>query len=600
MTQAMGGLAAVLLCAAAAAASESGPTRDDVRKSPGAVVPSDPQAAVAGVKLVRDWDGDLCVSRIVNDGKTAVRVKEVVLFTVPLALPPETGFYGEGSQMLSQTGGTLGRPVDIGGYTDHKHYKLPQPDDATTVYGMLTLSPPKGDHILMGFTSCRRFITKFDVRPKSIDVIVDTEGLSLGAGESWDLEEFLFAAGPRRADLLARLADRIAANHPPIRPKAPPAGWCSWYCFGPRVTARQVLDNLDFIAKNVPDLQYVQLDDGYQAAMGDWLDAGKSFGGDVKPVLKQIADKGFEPAIWVAPFVAEANSRVFKDHPDWFVMDEDGKPLRSDRVAFGGWRNGPWYALDGTNPEVQKHLETVFRTMRQEWGCTYFKLDANFWGALPGGRFHDPKATRVEAYRRGMEAVLKGAGDAFVLGCNHPIWPSFGLIHGSRSSSDVNRHWNTFSRLARENLNRNWQDGRLWWNDPDCVLLTGDLSDDEFRFHATAVFAAGGLVLSGDDLTKIAPDRLAMLRKLLPPTGAAAEFEDDALRVGFVRLKGRLAVCLFNESDTPKTLSFPLPEASAVTDFWTDKDLGRREGVFEVPDMPPHSARLLICTPAGK
>ena len=46
--------------------------------------------------------------------------------------------------------------------------------------------------------------------------------------------------------------------------------------------------------------------------------------------------------------------------------------------------------------------------MRQEWGCTYFKLDANFWGAMHGGRFHDPKATRVEAYRRGMQAVLRG------------------------------------------------------------------------------------------------------------------------------------------------------------------------------------------------
>ena len=50
--------------------------------------------------------------------------------------------------------------------------------------------------------------------------------------------------------------------------------------------------------------------------------------------------------------------------------------------------------------------------MRREWGCTYFKLDANFWGAIHGGRFHDPQATRIEAYRRGMQAILRGAGDA--------------------------------------------------------------------------------------------------------------------------------------------------------------------------------------------
>jgi alpha-galactosidase len=502
--------------------------------------------------------------------------------------------------MLSQTGGTLAKPVALGGYTDVKHYRLPQPPGATTVYGLLTLSPPGADHALLAFASCRRFITKFHVRPTSVEAVVDTEGLPLGPGETWELEEFLFAHGPRRAELLASLAERIAVHHPPLRFPAEPAGWCSWYCFGPRVTARQVLDNLDVIAQHVPPLRYVQIDDGYQAAMGDWLTTGKAFGGDVRGVLKEIAARGFRPAIWVAPFVAEANSQVFKEHPDWFVKDADGQPLRSDRVTFGGWRHGPWYALDGTHPEAQKHLEQVFRTMRQEWGCTYFKLDANFWGALPDGRFHDPKATRVEAYRRGMQAILRGTGDAFVLGCNHPIWPSFGLLHGSRSSGDVKRSWANFARLAGENLHRNWQNRRLWWNDPDCVLLTGDLREDEYRFHATAIFASGGMLLSGDDLTKIAPERLAMLRKLLPPTGVAATFEDAALRVGFVRLKDRLAVCLFNPGEKPASLAFPLPEPSRVRDFWTDADLGRHAGTFEVKDLPPHSARLLLCTPAGR
>ena len=113
--------------------------------------------------------------------------------------------------------------------------------------------------------------------------------------------------------------------------------------------------------------------------------------------------------------------------------------------------------------------------MRNEWGCTYFKLDANFWGAMHGGRFHDRRATRIEAYRRGMAAVLSGAGDAFILGCNHPIWPSIGLIHGSRSSHDISRDWARFSDTARQNLSRNWQNGRLWWNDPDAIVLTGEL-----------------------------------------------------------------------------------------------------------------------------
>src|SRR4029453_915559 len=184
------------------------------------------------------------------------------------------------------------------------------------------------------------------------------------------------------------------ANHPPLRLSQPPTGWCSWYCFGPRVTAQQVLDNLDFISRNIPGLKYIQIDDGYQPAMGDWLETGAAFGGDVQGVLKRIRERGFEPAIWVAPFIAEEKSNLFREHTDWFVKDTDGRPLRSDKVTFGGWRHGPWYALDGTHPEAQRHLESVFRTMRESWGVTYFKLDANFWGAIHGGQFHDRDATR--------------------------------------------------------------------------------------------------------------------------------------------------------------------------------------------------------------
>src|SRR5260370_29013359 len=123
-----------------------------------------------------------------------------------------------------------------------------------------------------------------------------------------------------------------------------------------------------------------------------------------------------------------------------------------------------------------------------------------WWGGMEGGRFHDPRATRIEAYRRGMQAVIRGAGDSFLLGCNHPIWPSIGVIHGSRSSNDIKRTWDRIAMTARQNLSRNWQNGRLWWNDPDAVVPAGGLTDAECQFHATAIYASGGLVLSGDDL----------------------------------------------------------------------------------------------------
>jgi alpha-galactosidase len=548
-------------------------------------------SVIDGVKLTQRWRGRVCESQLMNQTTQTKRIPEVVLLDLQLSYPPSTRLYGEGFQMLSQTGGTLSQPTDLGNYTDAKHYKLPAPEGAKVLYGMMMLSPSPSDNHLFAFTSCRRFAGQFYLNGRSLKVVVDTENRELRPGETWQLESFMRDSGTDREQLLEKLAAQLVANHPPLRFPKPPAGWCSWYCFGPRVTSQQVLDNLDYIAKHTPGLRYVQVDDGYQPAMGDWLETGAAFGGNVQGVLKQIRQRGFEPAIWVAPFVAEEKSHVFQQHSDWFVTDSGGQPLRSDRVTFGGWRRGPWYVLDGTHPQVQQHFENVFRTMRRDWGCTYFKLDANFWGAIHGGQFHDPRATRIEAYRRGMKAILRGAEDSFILGCNHPIWPSLGLIHGSRSSNDIKRTWERIETTARQNLSRNWQNGRLWWNDPDAVVLTGDLPDNEFQFHATAIYASGGMILSGDDLTKIGDAKLAMLRKLQPPAGVAARFEDDSFRVGRIDLsRQRQVVALFNWDDALQTTSFSVASHTRITDFWNGTQVAEPR-----IDLPPRSARLLIC-----
>ena len=561
-----------------------------IQRSRGAVIGID-GGRLDGVDLILDWTGSFCRAHVVNRTRAAVRIREVVLFDVELNLPASTGLYGEGFQMLAQTAGTLAAPVALSQYTDAKHYRIPTGDATTAYYGLLTLTPPGAATQVFAFTSCARFSGRFESRASSLRAVIDAESLALPPGETWPLEELMVASGDR-SRLLAQVAERLATHHPPPRFAAPPTGWCSWYCFGPTVTAQQVLDNLDVIAKSAPALKYVQIDDGYQRAMGDWLDTGAAFGGNVRTVLAEIRRKGFEPAIWVAPFVAEEKSTVFQRHPEWFIADAGGAPLRSDLVTFGGWRRGPWFALDGTHPGAQDHLAAVFKTMREEWGCSYFKLDANFWGAMHGGRFHDPRATRIEAYRRGMQAILRGSGDSFILGCNHPIWPSTGLIHGSRSSNDIKRTWDRIATTARQNLNRNWQNGRLWWNDPDAVVLASDLTDAECQFHATAIYATGGMVLSGDDLTKLPPERAAMLRKLLPPTGVAATFDDATLRVGVVTLPTARMMCLFNWDDRPQTLSARLPAPATITDYWTGESLGLRRGVLSI-EMAPRSARLL-------
>ena len=109
------------------------------------------------LELQFDWKGNTCRIRLLNTTSRPVNVREVVLFSGAHNLKPETRLYGEGFQMLSQTGGTIGFPEDLSVYTDRDHYRIPHQPNTTTVYGLLMLSPPNEDRVLMGFTSCRRF-----------------------------------------------------------------------------------------------------------------------------------------------------------------------------------------------------------------------------------------------------------------------------------------------------------------------------------------------------------------------------------------------------------------------------------------------------------
>ena len=555
------------------------------------------QADTNVVRLEKTVEGDHLQWTLRNTGPQPVAVRDVTLYDWLHGLPGDSAFYGESYTMLSQTGGTLTDMVDIGQFTDRKHYRFAEPPGFRTVYGMMTVTPPDSKSLVIGFSSCHRFVGRFHVNASRLQVVVHTEDKTLQPGESWQLEELLIAEGDRN-QLLAKLADRLTHHHPRQNFNKLPTGWCSWYCFGPRVTAKNVTDNLKVIRERLPQMQFVQIDDGYQPWMGDWLETGKAFGGGVQNVLKQIREAGFEPAIWVAPFVASPESTLFRDHPEWFIQDEQGNPLPSNKFTFGGWRLGPWYMLDGTHPGAQEFLEHVFRTMREEWGCTYFKLDANVWGAMPFGKHHDPKATSVEAYRQGMAAVRRGAGDAFLLGCNHPIWPSIGEVHGSRASRDIVRKWKTFTGLARENLMRNWQNNRLWWNDPDCLVLSGEPPANEESFHIVATFASGGMLLSGDDLTQATDRDIQVLQQCIDNPGQAAEFETSALKIGWLPGSGEQRIALLNWEDQPEERVVRLKQPSQVIDYFSGDDLGTHHEALSLR-LPPRSGRLLRAIPTG-
>lgn len=598
-----------LSCAAAAAASDIAPNSgefvDRIKQAQACVERPDRTAIPATVvRLDRKWDGERCTFTLTNVGKAPVSLGNVVLFDIAAhGLDPATPIYGEGFSKLAQTSGSLMDPSYRGPFPDALHYRIHEPDGLPTVYGMMTFDLGSAGHVLLGFTSCHRFIGRLSFDKQRLRISVDPEGLELTPGETWKLEEFLALAGPDRNVLLDRLAAEINRNHPPL-PQPPlrdRAGWCTWYGVGGAGNQKIVTESAERFAKILPELRFLQIDEGYTLE-GDLLDVYPDFG-DMKATIEAIGARGFRPGIWVGPFLAAQGSHTLAEHPDWFVQNADGRPLVSDTVGFGGWKNGPWCALDGSNPAAQKHLEHVFRTMREQWGITYFKLDGNYWGAIHSGRHFDPKATRIEAYRRGMEAVVRGAGPgAIILGCNAPMWPSLGLVNAMRTSNDISRNWDSLAGTARENLNRVWQNGRLWVCDPDCVVLGGDpnIPPNIWRFHASVIHAVGGLILSGDKIENLADEQLAVLRKLIPPTGCSARFDNMRYETGVADLGERQYHYVFNWTDAPADRTVHLKQRARLTDYWTNEDLGIHEGDFQIRDLPAKSALLLLAIPSMK
>jgi alpha-galactosidase len=449
------------------------------------------------------------------------------------------------------------------------------------------------------------------------------DGITLAPGETPRSERLVLESGDSPLALLEGYAEQVRATVNARSAKPIPTGWCSWYYYYRDIRARDVVDNLATTATTELPLEYILIDDGYQPAIGDWLSVDeKKFPQGMRALAEEIRAAGHRPGIWTAPFAASSNSELYADHPEWVIRDKQGDPI----VAWQHW-GVDVYALDLSHPEVQEWLGETFRTLRG-WGYELFKVDFLYAGALAGRR-HDPSVTRAQAVRRGLEIIREAIGEeAFLLGCGAPLGPSVGLMDGMRIGPDVAIHWHPFwadltfpaaVNALRNSITRYFTHGRLWINDPDCVVVRqkqdqSALTLSEMRTLATVVGLCGGMVLSGDNLPTLASHRLKYLAKLLPPYGIAARpldlFESELPRLLALPIETdfgqwlMLAAINWGERTTATTID--LGEIAGedlyhVFDFWGERYLGLVRGRLRIARHLPHATKLLLLKkPSGR
>ncbi|HSO26810.1 MAG TPA: glycoside hydrolase family 36 protein, partial [Anaerolineales bacterium] len=283
----------------------------------------------------------------------------------------------------------------------------------------------------------------------------------------------------------------MVAHHHDLEPGFPqdrqvPVGWCSWYHYYSQVSAADITENLES-AQELQDrlpLPLLQIDDGFEAQVGDWFEFNDRFPGGVAPLAAVIHTAGLQPGLWLAPFIVHPRSNLYREHPDWLLRGRLNRPVN----AGFSFRDALCTALDLTHPEALDYAAEVVSTAVHNWGFPYLKLDFLYAGALPGQRF-DPSLTRAQTFRRGLEALRTAAGtEATLVGCGCPLGPAIGLVEAMRIGADVSESWlptyagspfvvhrepdypstrNAIQNsLTRATLHRRW-----WINDPDCLLV---------------------------------------------------------------------------------------------------------------------------------
>ena len=312
---------------------------------------------------------------------------------------------------------------------------------------------------------------------------------------------------------LARWAEGFAAaaGVGPLRP--PPTAWCSWYHYFERVTQADIEENLHAIEALGLDIDVVQIDDGYQAEIGDWLLLSDRFP-SLAAEVDSIRAAGRRAGIWVAPFLVGERSVLARQHPDWLV---------GGASPGTGWGDQQLAALDVTSPGAEAYLREVFGTFR-DLGIDYFKIDFIYAGAMVGRRAR-AEVPGVEAYRLGLRIIREAIGpDAYLLGCGAPILPSVGLVDAMRVGPDIAHHFEPedgdlsqpSQRAAAQNTRwRAWQHGRFWVNDADCIVAGPHVERREE--WAQVVERYSGLRASSDRLLGLDEWGLETTRRLLRP-----------------------------------------------------------------------------------
>lgn len=451
----------------------------------------------------------------------------------------------------------------------------------------------KGNKLRMGFdTECVR-------RPSP-----ELPTIYLRFGESFD-EALHAAAGEIAGEMHARPVTRPAFH------------WCSWYYLYHTLDQATLEEYMEGFKthKDVAPFTHIQIDAGYFPSCGDWLDDWHTFPKGLKAAADTIKAAGYEPGIWIGPFMVGDNSRLFHEHPDWMLKNRDGSYVRPwiqyNEPKPWGYRDSDYFVLDTSHPDAMEYLRTVFKTLR-EYGYTLFKTDFLLWGLQDSASVlrYTPGKTSFEYFRDVMGMIREAIGeDARWLGCIAPFMPSIGFVDMMRIGGDVGAQWEEGGfgpqNMLQELTADQYFNNVYWQNDPDAVMLRDfhiHLKKEQIEGLALLEAMSGGAIYTSDPLHLIGKDRLDLL-DFIRPNGIHnpeypfwSDMRDEAVLIQ--RLETRSMIYFFNRTDKVITESYDWKKLLGENVRYLRARGGESEKIEDVPfiRIPARSGVLYYAT----
>lgn len=497
----------------------------------------------------------------------------------------------------------------------------PDQDQVKSAYTLALESPA----LVVGFVQGRRNFDwiRADLKARSVGISAwgDCDGCLLAPGEKRRSDPVLISREPQPLRELERFADLAAKrNNAVVWP--PRVAWCTWYAGWRRKSIPSLRDGLEAgIYETIPAItkvfgdrapQTLRICDDY-IAYGDWSDTTAELDDGYTALASRIASGGLIPGVWYPVFWAAADSRVLREHPEWFARASDG-----DLFKVTGWQPESrgtrfFVVFDASRRDVGDYFEKTARTWRKR-GYRYVTNDFMQYGHQPE-KYHDPSMTKAEIMYAGMKAVRQGLGDeVFYRTIGAPLGTCMGLSNDVRISGDS--HGNNPTAYFR--TAQLWfYNRRLWLNDPSAIVCGNRLEKLAWnRMWMSWIALAGTVMTYGEILPELPAEYVEMYRRLFPPLAVAGRpldiWENDPYRLwgmhpgdadGPYDLVG-----VFNLSEQPEPVALNLDGVSAacrgwkqpdqvpgeylVWDFWNQKLLRGSGHKLEV--LVPRRAGLLL------